>query len=84
MTEATIAMTSMHLQLKKLSKQICVYGEAYGYEEEYNRRRTLERNSVWFNRLSVLDFMKAVDGVRMANLVSRDVYVVIGKIITRA
>lgn len=80
MTEATKAMTLMHIQLKKLGKQICKYGEAYGYEEEYNRRRTLERNSVWFNKLSVLEFMKAVKGVRMANLISRDVYVVIGKI----
>ena len=76
MSQATIDMTSMHLQLKKLGKSICRYGEAYGYEEEYNRRRTLERNSVWFNKLSVLEFMKIVKGVRMANLVGRDVYVV--------
>ena len=75
MSRATSDMTSMHLQLKKLGRSVITYGENYGYMEEYARRRTLERNSVWLNKVSILDFMKAVHGVRVANLMNRDMYV---------
>ena len=72
MSQATADMTSMHLQLKKLARSVLRYGEVYGYMEEYTRRRSLEKNSVWLNKVPILEFMKVVCGVRMAGLVNKD------------
>ena len=74
MSKATADMTMMHLQLKRLCKGVCKYGEQYGFKEEYEKRRTLERNSIWHNKVPVLEFTKAVKGVRLGNLLSRDTY----------
>ena len=51
-------VANMHMQLKKLGASIEKYGGKYGYKYEWAWRRSLINNAVWFNKLSVIEWLR--------------------------
>lgn len=63
----------MHLQLKKLGESIHAYGGKHGYRREWCWRRSLVNNNVWFNKLSIVEFIRDLcEHIRIGPMLSRE------------
>jgi hypothetical protein len=62
-----------HMQLKRLGVHIETYARRKGYVREWAWRREVANNSVWYQKLPVLEFMRLIGAtVRMGPLLGRD------------
>ena len=66
-------MANMHLQLKRLGGTMEAYAERRGYAREWAWRRDVTNNSMWYQKLTVAEFMRVLgSGVRLGPLLGRD------------
>jgi tyrosyl-tRNA synthetase len=72
-SERRAAMVNMHLQLKKLGVGIEACAGRRGYSREWAWRRDVTNNNIWYQKLSVGEFMRVLgSGVRLGPLLGRD------------
>ncbi|KUJ18977.1 uncharacterized protein LY89DRAFT_508940 [Mollisia scopiformis] len=69
----TANMANMHLQLKKLWKNVEITAAKYGYKSEWAWRRELINNNAWWNTLPMLQFLQLLGpGMRLGSMLARE------------
>ena len=64
----------MHLQLKKLWKNVELYtNQKYGYKWEWAWHRELVNNNMWLNGLGIAELLRLLGrGLRLGTMLGRD------------
>lgn len=66
-------IANMHMQLKKLGKSVETYGKKHGYEREWVWRRALANNNVWWNKQSVIEWLRDLGAyMRLGPMLGRE------------
>ena len=72
-SDATMNMTKIHYQLKKLWENVDSKMRALGYEDDWARMRGLINNNHWWNKQPMLEVLKRVGhALRIGPMLSRD------------
>ncbi|KAK1777306.1 tRNA synthetases class I-domain-containing protein [Copromyces sp. CBS 386.78] len=72
-SDATMNMTKIHYQLKKLWENVDGQMRARGYEDDWARRRGIVNNNHWWNKQPLLEVLKRVGhALRIGPMLSRD------------
>ncbi|RKF54041.1 Tyrosine--tRNA ligase, mitochondrial [Golovinomyces cichoracearum] len=69
----TANMTSMHLQLKRLWRNVEAVGRKYGFTREWANHREICNNSTWWNKLPMLEVLQTLGpGMRLGSMLARE------------
>lgn len=72
-SDATMNMTKIHYQLKKLWENVDIQMRARGYEADWARMRGIVNNNHWWNKQPMLEVLRRVgQALRVGPMLSRD------------
>ncbi|EAA36180.1 hypothetical protein GE21DRAFT_2270 [Neurospora crassa] len=72
-SDATMNMTKIHYQLKKLWENVDTQMRARGYEADWARKRGIVNNNHWWNKQPMLEVLRRVGhALRIGPMLSRD------------